>query len=291
MGENLFFIGKGGVGKSTVSSLTAIELSQQNKVLLVSLDPAHNLSDIFNQTFSDSPKNISDNFSIIEVNIKKKVKKYLENIENDLMKSNSSLSAFNLLNEFEIIKHSPGIEEYGILLAYEEIVNKYKNFDTIIFDMPPTALTLKFFNLPFLSQLWINKLINLRERIKEKKEIVSTIKLGKKTIEKDRILEKLHAQQNQYQKICSSFKDWDITKINLVVNQDKLSIEEGKRIIAELKNINISIAEIYINKFDQKIEFDINNFRDSKFSYVKYSDKVLNGFENLKTFVENNISL
>ncbi len=291
MGKHIFFIGKGGVGKSTVSSLTAIKLSQKRKVLLVSLDPSHNLSDIFNQTFSDIPQDVSTNFLVIEVNVKKKVKKYLEGVENDLMKSNSSLSAFNLLNEFEIIKHSPGIEEYGILLAYEEIVNRYKNFDIIIFDMPPTALTLKFFNLPFLSQLWINKLINLRVRIKEKKEIVSTIKLGKKTIEKDRILEKLLSQQNQYQRICSAFKDLDNTKINLVVNQDKLSIEEGKRIVEELTNINISLSEIYINKFDKKFEFDERNFKDLKFTYIKYSDKDLNGLENLKTFVDKNTFL
>ena len=68
----LFFIGKGGVGKSTVSSLYGVSLAKLNNVLLVSLDSAHNLSDIFEENFSDKPKIITRNLSVIEVNVNKR---------------------------------------------------------------------------------------------------------------------------------------------------------------------------------------------------------------------------
>jgi arsenite-transporting ATPase len=42
-----FFTGKGGVGKSTLAAASAWQLSQKYRVLIVSLDPAHNLGDIF----------------------------------------------------------------------------------------------------------------------------------------------------------------------------------------------------------------------------------------------------
>lgn len=282
MSTHLFFIGKGGVGKSTVSSLTGIKLSSEKKVLLVSLDPAHNLSDIFNNSFSDNPKLVSNNLSVIEVNVKKRIKQYLQNIENDLVKSNASLSSFNLLNEFEIIKYSPGIEEYGILLAYSDIIKKYELFDTIIFDMPPTALTLKFFNLPRLSSLWIDKLIDLRNRIKVKKEIVSRIKFGKMEIEKDKILDKLNTQKIFYQFILERLKDFN-TEINLVVNPDKLSLSEGEKIITELKTIEFNIKKIILNKATiQQVKLD--TFIEIPEIIIPKTEDQLIGIENLKKF-------
>ncbi|MBW6637496.1 AAA family ATPase, partial [Salmonella enterica subsp. enterica serovar Weltevreden] len=47
----LFFTGKGGVGKTSISCATAIRLVEQGKrVLLVSTDPASNVGQVFNQT-------------------------------------------------------------------------------------------------------------------------------------------------------------------------------------------------------------------------------------------------
>ena len=66
--QHTFFIGKGGVGKSTVSALTALKYSQSDqKVLVVSLDPAHNLGDIFGKKLSDSATEIEKGLKVIEV--------------------------------------------------------------------------------------------------------------------------------------------------------------------------------------------------------------------------------
>ena len=51
----IFFGGKGGVGKTTLATATALRLSREHRVCLVSTDPAHNLGHIFGAPLGDAP--------------------------------------------------------------------------------------------------------------------------------------------------------------------------------------------------------------------------------------------
>ena len=160
---NIFFLGKGGVGKSTSSALTALHLvNSGKKVLLASMDPAHNQSDILQIKLSEKSKEIRPNFFAKEVDVNYWVKKYLDDVTSQIKHSYSYLTAFNLESYLDVIKFSPGIEEYALLTAYKEIRKTNPDKDYIIFDMPPTALTLKFLGLPKISNLWLEKLLDLR---------------------------------------------------------------------------------------------------------------------------------
>jgi arsenite-transporting ATPase len=247
--KNIFFLGKGGVGKSTSSALAALHLAENGKkVQLVSLDPAHNQSDIFEKKFSEKAVKINENLTVKEVDISVWVKKYLSDIQFQVKRSYSYLTAFNLENYLDIIKYSPGIEEYALLMAYKNIRKKAKDVDNIIFDMPPTALTLKFLTLPHLSLLWLDNLLNLRDKIIEKRKIITKVKFGKKEIETDKIRNKLHEQIKEYKEIKAVFEDTDKTHLNLVLNTDKLSFSESELIVENLSKFNISIKNIFLNK-------------------------------------------
>ncbi|MCK5201063.1 MAG: ArsA family ATPase, partial [Spirochaetales bacterium] len=172
----IFFTGKGGVGKSTSSAIFAYKLAKAGKsVFLNSIDPAHNLHDIFDTKLGVIPKDVVDGLSVVETDLEQWVKKYLKDTEKEFKEVYKYQEAFNLHKYFRTLKYSPGLEEYAVLLALRDTIEKYSDRDYIVFDTPPTALTLKFLALPSVSLLWLRELVKFRQMILDKKEIVTKI--------------------------------------------------------------------------------------------------------------------
>ncbi len=283
-----FFIGKGGVGKSTTSALTALKLAHAgHDTLLVSMDPAHNQRDLFQEPFSEKPKQVMPLLSIKEIDTDYWIKTYLKDTESQLKKMYSYQSAFNIQNYYRVLKYSPGLEEYAMLLAFENILHTTTKINVIIFDMPPTALTLRFFSLPFISLVWLKELLQLRNTIYEKKEIVSKIKLGHKKIEQDKVKTRLETLIESHKCLKDLFFS-ETTHINLVLNNDPLSLAEAVRIQQKLKDIGIGIRSIILNKVNSDIAgafygYTIKLFPDSS--------RDLYGMDALKAYILENREL
>ncbi len=82
MGKIIFFGGKGGVGKTSCS--TAYAIAQSNlglKTLLVSTDPAHSISDLFNDAIGSSIKMLAHNLYGIEIDPEKESKQYIDTVK------------------------------------------------------------------------------------------------------------------------------------------------------------------------------------------------------------------
>jgi len=286
--KNIFFLGKGGVGKSTSSALTAVHLARQgHNVLLVSMDPAHNLGDIFERKLSEKPVKILPGLTVRETDIRYWVKKYLDDIHFQIKKSYAYLTAFNLEKYFDVIKYSPGIEEYALLIAYKHIRQNAQDADYLIFDMPPTALTVKFLTLPHTSLIWLENLADLRRKIIEKRDIITKIKLGKKEKETDKILNKLQEQIDDYTAIKNIFENPEKTLLNLVMNTDKLSFSESELIVNSLQEFGLDVQNIYINKYTRG--FDTaqieQRFPGRKIQLLPLSDEPLLGVERLEKYI------
>jgi arsenite-transporting ATPase len=288
--ELQFFIGKGGVGKSTTSAITSVYLSRNfSDILLVSMDPAHNQRDIFQQDFGEKPRRVANHLVVKEVNVDYWIEKYLKETEKTIKQTYSYESAFNLQNYFNVLQFSPGLEEYALLLAFENIIHTFEDKDIIIFDMAPTALTLRFFSLPFVTLIWLEELLKLREKIYAKKEIISEIKIGRKTIQQDKVKAKLEIMIQQYEHLGDHFKS-DTTKINLVMNNDKLSFSETFRIKKKLNDIGIHIESVLVNKLNSKAVPDKvrDEFNNQKIALFPLSSESLLGYKAINEYIDEN---
>lgn len=285
-----FFIGKGGVGKSTTSAITSLILSSASiNTLLVSMDPAHNQRDIFMMDFSKKPKKVGSHLAVIEVDAEYWIGKYLKETQDSIKKTYRYESAFNLQNYFDVLKFSPGLEEYALLLAFENIIQTFVNKQIIVFDMAPTALTLRFFSMPLITLIWLEELLNLRKMIYDKKEIISKIKIGKKEIEQDKVKSRLEMLINNHRYLRNHFMS-DVTKINLVMNNDKLSFSESVRIKRELLDIGINTDRIIVNKtLNNEIGIDIEKeFENQKIVRFPFSSNDLIGYRAINEYIDKN---
>jgi arsenite-transporting ATPase len=163
----------------------------------------------------------------------------------------------------------------------------------LAFDMPPTALALKFFTLPSLSLIWIEQLLALRKEIIKKRDLITKVKLIKKEIERDKILNKINEMHKDYQNLKAIFEDCDRTHINLVLNPDILSLAESQRIFEALRDINITCSQIINNKvFPDSSCDDIRiAFPDTPVCTCPYSETALIGLSSLERFLGENDTL
>ena len=81
----LFFGGKGGVGKTTCASAVALAAAKAGKrVLVVSTDPAHSTSDIFERAFSREESEVYPGISGIEVDADFEARRYIETVKSQI---------------------------------------------------------------------------------------------------------------------------------------------------------------------------------------------------------------
>src|SRR5699024_8143209 len=105
----IIFTGKGGVGKSSISSATAIKSSKQlKKTILISTDNAHSLSDLFNTEQSDDIIHINKNLDLLEINSEILLRENFPSFKESISKlyPSSGLNNKNIGNKFSI----PGLE-------------------------------------------------------------------------------------------------------------------------------------------------------------------------------------
>ncbi|ASJ16606.1 anion transporter [Thermococcus chitonophagus] len=260
----IFVIGKGGVGKTTTSASLAVALAEAgHKTLIVSLDPAHNLGDVLMEKLSDKPREIMENLYASELDMEGMIREYLEHLEKNLKNMYRYLTVINLEKYFEVLRYSPGIEEYATLEAIREILSEGDNWNVIVFDTPPTGLTLRVLALPRISLIWADKLIEIRKKILERRRAIAKIQGEQKFVvdgeeiklpteeEEDGVMRELKAYRSEVEFVYKTITDPKKTSVIAVMNPELLPLYETKRAYESLKKFKVPFNLIVMNKVIQ----------------------------------------
>jgi len=243
------------VGKSTLSALTAMAHARDGRrVLLLSLDPAHNQSDIFGQRFDDRAREALPGLRVREPDIDTWIAGYLEDVQKRMRENYSYLTALNLDHYFRVLRHSPGLEEFALRAIYLDALRSHADCDIMVVDMPPTALALRFFASPTVSGVWTDELLRLRNTIKEKQEIITRIRFGKKEFDQDRVLRRLEEERDANAMLRAHFADPAAAGVTVVVNPDRLSWMESVRILSSLSALAITPRRLAVNKCSEETD-------------------------------------
>jgi arsenite-transporting ATPase len=240
----IFVGGKGGVGKTTVSSTMSILLSKiKEKVLIISTDPAHNLSDAFNQKMGSKPTLIKGFTNLYGLEIDPKTMN-----DDDYDSDINSILGLNIDDEtkgiFDELKNSiPGIDEalaIGLLL---QVIDKM-DFSIIVFDTAPSGHTLRMLSLPKILEETLGKLNSIKDNFGMFNNIMqNTMGNGfNQFMQMNEMLKK------SIQKINEEFTNKEHTTFVTVCIQEFLSMYETERLIQELDKNKIDCHNIVINQ-------------------------------------------
>ena len=164
----ILFAGKGGVGKTSVAAATGIKTSQMgHKTVVMSLDVAHSLGDIFDfdrdllDQNKGQPTEINSKLWIQELDIQEEIQRYWGDIHAYLSSLLNTAGLDDVLAEELAIL--PGMEEISLLLYINQYVREEK-FDVILLDCAPTGESLRFISIPTTLERYKNKIFKVERR-------------------------------------------------------------------------------------------------------------------------------
>eukprot|EP00055_Hartaetosiga_balthica_P005453 m.16009 g.16009 ORF g.16009 m.16009 type:complete len:338 (-) comp4557_c0_seq1:1570-2583(-) len=235
----VFVGGKGGVGKTTCSSSVAIQLAKSGrKVLLISTDPAHNLSDAFGQKFGPEPIKVEgvENLSCMEVDPASQLKNQLNSIEEN---NKEVMELFDSIG-FSI----PGIDEWNTFLQVMKFA-KSMDQDVTVFDTAPTGHTLRLLQVPQVITAGISKIKSLNASSGGMIGKLGAMFGGDKL---EKMFESLDGIKESVDDIIRQFQDPDLTTFVCVCIAEFLSIYETERLIQELTKLDIDVHNVIVNQ-------------------------------------------
>lgn len=255
MAKKIFmYTGKGGVGKSTLASSTALLSAKKNiETILISIDSAHSLSDIFSIKIGNTLTKVRDGLTVIEFDSSKILEEEFPSIKaslaDEFRKVDFSKISYNSSYDMPFVVN---------ILSLLKILDIYENYDfeNIVVDCPASASTFAYLKIPEMLSWYLEKFFGVGKGIIRTLRPISKYKYQINLPDKE-ALDKLEITYQRLKKLENLLKDKTISTIRLVGLAEKMVIEESKRDFAYLSLFDYNVDGYFVNRLfaDENVDF------------------------------------
>ena len=262
----IFVGGKGGVGKTTTAAALALAAAERGRTcLVVSTDPAHSLGDIFGRAIGDAETPLAPALTGLEIDPDQAAAAHIAGVRSRMKTFVHPRLSDEIDRQLALAVHTPGATEAALVERVAELMALAgSRFDLVVFDTAPSGHTVRLLTLPEAMSAWVDGLLRRRERASRLGALLG--RLGGPPDRGDdlslideraehppdsaeaRIDEALRTRRRKFLVARERLLDRDATAFLLVVNPDRLSILESRRVVDTLGRFDLPVSALVVNR-------------------------------------------
>ncbi len=242
----ILYTGKGGVGKTSVAAATALKASRSGKkVLVMSTDPAHSLSDAFDAKVGPEPKEMASGLYAQEMDPSSMMEEYWAEIQNYVT------AVFEWQGTTDVAADElamlPGMDElFGLLTVRRH--RREGLYDALILDAAPTGETLKLLSLPDQMSWYVDKILPIQRRIASIARPLARRTRSLPPLPEDSVFAAGQRFYDALSEVEDILTDRKNASIRLVTNAEKMVIAEARRAYTYLNLYDYGVDAVIVNR-------------------------------------------
>jgi arsenite-transporting ATPase len=271
----ILYLGKGGVGKTTVAAATALRSAQLGyKTLVASTDIAHSLADSLDVPLGDKPVEVAENLWAQEINAVADIHNYWDTLQTFA----SNIISSGGLNRVvaDELSAIPGMDEI-VSLLHINMQAKERNFDRVIIDAAPTGETIRLLTLPDTFRWYAGHVSRLERGVVRALAPFA----GRFLRAPAEVLEALSKLDGATAELRETLSDPEISSYRVVVIPEKMVMREAERAVSYLGLFNYPVDSVVINRILPEMADAGEFIRNRREIQAKYLEMIENNFRPL----------